>query len=55
MTDSVKTVRDKQAFSPSHALLHQRDEKLLFLHPTERKKVYCMDLERGSQDWVALI
>eukprot|EP01127_Copromyxa_protea_P009824 TRINITY_DN2343_c0_g1_i8.p1 TRINITY_DN2343_c0_g1~~TRINITY_DN2343_c0_g1_i8.p1 ORF type:complete len:569 (+),score=159.72 TRINITY_DN2343_c0_g1_i8:466-2172(+) len=53
MTDSVKTVKDKTAFAPSHALLHQRDEKLLFLHPTEKKKIFCMDLERGKvvEEW----
>lgn len=48
MLDSVATVKDKTPFSPSHAMLHQRDEKLLFLHPTEKKKVFCMDLERGA-------
>lgn len=47
MTDSVKSVSDKKSFSPAHAMLHQRDEKLLFLHPTEKKKIFCMDLERG--------
>jgi len=40
-------------FSPSHAMLHQGDEKLLLLHPTDKNKVYCMDIERGKvmEEW----
>jgi len=35
-------------FSPSKSMLHKADEKLLLLNPDERKKIYCMDVERGK-------
>jgi len=52
-TSHINSPSGKVPFSPSHAMLHKRDEQLLFLHPTEKKKVYCMDLERGQviEEW----
>jgi len=43
----------KQQFSPAKTMLHKNDEQLLMLHQTDKKKIYCMDLERGKvvEEW----
>jgi hypothetical protein len=36
-------------------MLHNEDENLLLLHPTEQNKVFKMDLTRGDvvEEWVS--
>jgi hypothetical protein len=44
---------DGEAFQPERALLHERDSKMLLLHPDRQTSVFCMDLERGQvvEEW----
>jgi hypothetical protein len=46
-TFDVQTPNNKLAFSPTKSMLHKQDEKLLLLHPEEKNKIFCVDLERG--------
>eukprot|EP00028_Trichosphaerium_sp_Am-I-7-wt_P003712 CAMPEP_0168538904 /NCGR_PEP_ID=MMETSP0405-20121227/21472_1 /TAXON_ID=498012 /ORGANISM="Trichosphaerium sp, Strain Am-I-7 wt" /LENGTH=462 /DNA_ID=CAMNT_0008568289 /DNA_START=33 /DNA_END=1421 /DNA_ORIENTATION=- len=38
----------KVQFRPKDMMLHKQDTDMLFLHPTERKSVFRMDLTRGD-------
>jgi len=43
----------KTPFSPHKVMLHKSDDNLLLLNPLQRKKIFCMDLERGKvvEEW----
>lgn len=45
--------KDGQTFTPSKGQLHQSDKKMLLLHPTDKSKVICYDIEYGKvvEEW----
>lgn len=52
---TIKNVKTPsgQRFQPRKLMLHNEDENLLLLHPTEQNKVFKMDLTRGDvvEEW----